>query len=411
MKQKSTKLGIIFQRNFTVFWIALFGFALADALFTLSFNWWIFEKTGSEIQLSIAVMLTFLPMFVFGLFSGIVIDIFNRKSLLVTAAIVRSFFILLVPFFNLFSYLSIWHLYLIAFLQGTASTFFLITRGAIIPQLVSRENLFSANSLVDTSLWLANIIGYFTGAVIIGKFEPMNILLVVVFLLALVSVFCLLLQPITEDIGVIRNKSMSQVFNSLLTGFKIIKDNRIVSILIFTWMGIQILFAIGPMTIGWPAFSKKILNAGPQGYGFLIVAVSISSFFGSLIIGQWGKRIDKGKLMILGFFWGSIGMLWFSLTTDLVMALIVAFLWNSCYPMINIPYMTIIQEHVPPEEIGKVLGFAQTLAAALYPISIVLTGFIMENISLILPFQLFAFALGFCGLVLLFNRQSTINFS
>jgi hypothetical protein len=109
--------------------------------------------------------------------------------------------------------------------------------------------------------------------------------------------------------------------------------------------------------------------------------------------------------MILGFFWGSIGMLWFSLTTDLSMA----FLWNSCYPMINIPYMTTIQERVPLEDIGKVFGFAQTLAAALYPISIFLTGFIMQNISVILPFQLFALALGFCGVILLFNRQSMIT--
>ncbi|MFW9996535.1 MAG: MFS transporter, partial [Candidatus Odinarchaeota archaeon] len=141
-------------------------------------------------------------------------------------------------------------------------------------------------------------------------------------------------------------------------------------------------------------------------YGFLIVAISLSSFFGSVLIGQWGTKIKKGRLMILGFFWGSIAMFFFTLTRDLSTALIVAFLWNSCYPMINIPYVTVIQEQVPEKEVGKVFGVSSTIGAAMTPISIVLTGLIMKYVSVILPFQLFAAALGFCGLLILWNKET-----
>ncbi|MHA1988770.1 MAG: MFS transporter [Promethearchaeota archaeon] len=411
LSEKNSLLKVIMKRNFTLFWIGLLGFASADALFTLSFNWWIFEITGSEVQLSIIVMLNFLPAFIFSLFSGIITDRLNRKAILIVACLSRGIFIFLIPLISFVSSLEIWHLYILVFLQGSASTFFLITRGAIIPQLIDKENLMTANSLADISVWIAYIGGYFSGALLIEIFGTLNILILTsLMLLGSVVGFKLIhlgSLNVKEDQEAFESSlSFHSIFKDLRSGFDIVKDSKVVSLIIITWMGVQMFFAAGPMTIGWPIFSERILGSGSQGYGFLIVAISLSSFFGSVLIGQWGTKMKKGKLMILGFFWGSIGMFLFTLTRDLSTALVIAFLWNSCYPMINIPYVTVIQEQVPEKDMGKVFGISSLIGAAMTPISIVSTGLIMEHVSVILPFQLFAAALGFCGLIILWNKET-----
>ncbi|MFX0094292.1 MAG: MFS transporter [Candidatus Hodarchaeota archaeon] len=388
-------LKVIRKQNFAIFWISLLGFASADALFTLSFTWWIFEKTGSEVQLSIVVMLNFLPSFIFGLFSGVITDKLNRKTLLVSASLLRGIFIFLIPLLNFISSLEIWHLYILTFLQGSASTFFIITRGAIIPQLIEKEDLMTANSLADISVWIAFIGGFFCGTLFIEIFGTLNILILTSLILfgSVVGFKFIRVRniDIKEDQRALRTSfSFNSIFQDLRSGFRIVRDNHVVFLLV----------------IGWPIFSERILDSGSQGYGFLIVSISISSFLGSVLVGQWGTRIRKGKLMILGYLWGSIGMFLFALTRDLTTALIVAFLWNSCYPMINIPYVTLIQEQVPEKEVGKVFGVSNTLGSAMNPISIVATGLIMEHISVILPFQLFAAALGVCGLLILWNKET-----
>ncbi len=72
-------------------------------------------------------------------------------------------------------------------------------------------------------------------------------------------------------------------------------------------------------------FSEKILHAGAQGYGFLISGISISALLGCVFIGQRGTNWrNKGRLILLGGLWGSIGMFLFSLTNILWTALIVA---------------------------------------------------------------------------------------
>ncbi|MFX1251398.1 MAG: MFS transporter [Promethearchaeota archaeon] len=411
MSEKYGFLKVIMKQNFVIFWISLLAFASADALFTLSFTWWIFEKTGSEIQLSIIVMLNFLPSFIFGLFSGVITDKLNRKTLLVGASLLRGIFIFLIPLLNFISSLEVWHLYILAFLQGSASTFFIITRGAIIPQLIEREDLMTANSLTDISVWIAYIGGFFSGTLFIETFGTINILILTSLVLfgSVIGFKFIRVKniDIKEDQRALRPSfSFYSIFQDLRSGFRVVRDNHVVLLLVITWMGIQMFFAAGPMTIGWPIFSERILNSGSQGYGFLIVSISISSFLGSVLIGQWGTRIRKGKLMILGFLWGSIGMFLFALTRDLTTALIVAFLWNFCYPLINIPYFTLIQEQIPEKDVGKVFGVSNTLGAAMNPISIVATGLIMEHVSVILPFQLFAAALGVCGLLILGNKEA-----
>ena len=402
--EKIRYLKIFKERNFSAFWTGLLGFRLADILYTVGLFWWVWKTTESEALLGIVGTLNFIPMCIFGLFSGVFADLFNRKRLLVVSSLTRGFLIPLISLLHYFQILEIWHIYIIAFLQGASSTFFIVAASAIVPQLVSKDDLMAANSLVDVSSWFGNIVGFLAGGILIASLGAMNLFALTPFLLIISSLCFVLIRTTFERTDT--SVSFRTVFANLADGLKIIRNDRAVFTFIVTWMGIQMFFAGGPMTIGWPVFSDTILNAGAQGYTLLIVSLSVSSLFGSIFIGQWGANKKKGRLIMLGFLWGSVGMFVFSLTSIFWIALVIVFLWNLCFPLINIPFMTLIQERVSKEELGRAFGVSNMIASAMTPISIVMTGFIMEKLSVTIPFQLFAAALGFCFLAVYFTKEA-----
>ncbi len=68
--------------------------------------------------------------------------------------------------------------------------------------------------------------------------------------------------------------------------------------------------------------------------------------------------------------------------------------------------MSIIHQRVPEQKLGTVFGIGGMLAQGMTSVSIAMTGFIMENISIVLPFQLFAAALGLCFILVLASPET-----
>lgn len=393
------------DRSFIGFWIGFLGFGLGGALYNISLNWWVLETTNSEVQLGIVGMLTFLPMLIFSFFSGIITDVFNRKKLMMVAVITRGLIIITIPILSYLQILEVWHVYIITFIQGISFVFFVNSSIAIMPQFIKKENLLAANALIDSSMWLANIFGYYSGGVLIDTVGIMNLLILSSIIFVGSSFIFILLEYVFESRNFI---SFRNFFSDLYSGIKLIKKNRILFILVITWMCIFTLFAQGPLSIGWPAFSKSILNAGAQGYGLLFSSYSLSSLIGSLLIGHWGAKFKKGFLLIIGNIWGAIGMIIFTFCSDIFLAMIIVFIWSFNIPLINVPFWTFVQESLPEDELGKITGATLTLSSAMMPISTIMTGIIMQYVSVSFPFLLLGLAY-IVNFILIYSNQETRN--
>jgi len=396
--------GLLQNRNFAAFWGGFIGFRIADALYLMSVYWWVLEVSGSESILSIVGIFNYLPGFLLGLFAGILTDMFNRKLLLIISAASRTFLMVLIPVLSFIQIIEMWHIYTIVFLLGTSFTIFLNSASAIIPQLTKEDHLMAANSLVDIGTWSANILGYLTGGFMIETLGVMNTLLLATLSMSCSPFFLAFLHNNSDQENT--NHSVREVFLKMKEGLQFIRQDQVVFILIGTWFGIQMLFAAGPMSIGLPVFARDILGTGADGYGLIVVGIASSSLILSIILGQKNQNTGRGRLIMIGFVWGALGMFIFSLTTTLVAAIVMAFLWNICYPFINISFMSIIHQRVPEQKLGTVFGFGGMLAQGMTPISIMMTGYIMEHISIVLPFQLFASALGLCFILILVHPDT-----
>ncbi|MFW9773628.1 MAG: MFS transporter, partial [Candidatus Thorarchaeota archaeon] len=386
------------DKNFLFLWIGTLGFGLGGAIFSISLNWWVLIETNSEVQLGIVNTLIFLPMLILCFFSGLLTDMFNRLNLMVFSLMLRGIIILIFPILQILRIIELWHIYILSFLQGISFPFFLNSINAIMPEIIKRENLYPANALIDSAMWFSNVVGYLSGGFLINTLGYISLFTISAYTLIIGS---LMFFPIKYTYrNKIENISLRRILSDIKKGLVIMKNDSVLLMLTITWTIIMMLFSNGPISIGLPVFSERILNAGSEGYGILVTAVSASSLIGSLMIGHWGSKIKKGRLTLIGYIWGAIGILIFTFTTNIVFSASILFFWSFYFPLINIPYWTAMQERIPHEELGKITGVSFTLNSVVVPISTMMTGYVMEFISITLPFILFSTSFILCFFII-----------
>lgn len=110
--------------------------------------WYINDNLNNSYYLGIFFAITLIPdMLMFLL--GPLIDKFNVKKMLFISVLVQILFLLIFSIFRM--HLSISLIFIIIFIFMMASTFSYAIQGTLIPKLVEKEEVVSANSIFEFS--------------------------------------------------------------------------------------------------------------------------------------------------------------------------------------------------------------------------------------------------------------------
>jgi len=126
-----------------------------------------FADSGSTFELSKLALAMTLPALAFGPFVGAYVDRVSRKRVLIVTDIIRGLAVLAIPFMR--PALPLWTVYGMVAVLYIANLFFLPARCAIVTEIVSREKLIRANSLLSLGATAATIAGFVIGGVIATK--------------------------------------------------------------------------------------------------------------------------------------------------------------------------------------------------------------------------------------------------
>ena len=108
------------------------------------------QLSGSGLAISGLFVARMLPPFLLGPVVGVIADRFDRRKILIAADLLRA---AVVPGFLLVrTERDLWLLYAIIIVQLSISSFFEPARSAMMPAIVSRKNLVTANAL-DSTTW------------------------------------------------------------------------------------------------------------------------------------------------------------------------------------------------------------------------------------------------------------------
>lgn len=144
------------NRNFMLLFSAQLISLVGSGLTTIGlalFAHQLVEGSSAAIVIGNALMLRILAFLMFSQFAGILADRVNRKTMLITADVVRLGLLALFPFID-----SVWQIYLMILLINAATAFFTPTFDATLPDIAGRENYVKALSLSRVAVDLEAIL-------------------------------------------------------------------------------------------------------------------------------------------------------------------------------------------------------------------------------------------------------------
>jgi predicted MFS family arabinose efflux permease len=138
------------NRNLRLLWWGQIVSQLGDWFNAIALYSLLYELTGSATSVAVLMVLQFLPAAIITPFSGVIIDRFDRRKIMITADIVRG--VVILGLLLVRTQGTVWIAYVVIAIAVAATGFFEPAKSSTLPSIVAREDLVTANAL-STGTW------------------------------------------------------------------------------------------------------------------------------------------------------------------------------------------------------------------------------------------------------------------
>jgi MFS family permease len=277
------------------FWLGFTGSVLGDALGRVALTWYVYEATDSPRALGWLMLCYTGPILVGGLLAGHFLDRFDRRTVMLVDNALRGGAMALIPLLHALDRLELWHVYAVAAVYGALMMVSLAGGPALIPSLVPRERLATANALEVLSYTVGGVIGPPLAGLLIGWVAAPTVVLLdalsyVLFALALASVR-------VED----EHKEAATATDGRRYGFgdavRLLFQSPVLRATTFMFMALNI--GNGMLTVWLPVLTDRDLDGGAGLYGLLLGLLALGEVAGALVAGGLVLPLALGALICL----------------------------------------------------------------------------------------------------------------
>lgn len=362
-------LSLLKQRNYALLWSSQLISQIGNWALFAALPFFVFQLTGSVLATGIMFFVEVIPSILLGSLAGVFIDRWDRRWTMIAANIARALLLLLLLTFRSAEQVSI--VYLVAFFASVANLFFGPANNALLPQLVSKDELVTANSLDALGENVARIVGPAVGGSLLALVGLSAVALIDVGSYLIGAVLIFLIQApkvISKDKHIIEpvlsiKTELAAFWGEWIGGLQLVRQKRPLSFAFIT-VGIAL---IGDSILGvlLVVFVQDIVGGGAQEFGWILTARGIGGVLGGLVIARIGSRVQPKNLMAFGL--AGIGVLliimllipYFSVTLITVIAIgFPAMAWL-------IAGQTWLQVHSEDKYRGRVFGAFETYSAVM----------------------------------------------
>lgn len=303
----------------------------------------VYNINNSSIDMSFLSIMMLLPSLIFGVFAGKIVDIYNKKKILILGDFFRAILVFLIPVFKEY-------IFIIIFIVSSISIFYDTAKSSILPEIVKKDRLRQVNSLSSSYSSLMMVLGPSISGFIISKFDIKYCFYIdsLTFLLSMVMIFLIKLykDESQNDVELDRTEKIS-----FIEGLKYIKDNCI----IFNTLSINMIvgLAVGMLNGLLIMYVYKFLKTDSQGYGAILTFKGLAMILTSLVLYKYLKNVSVDVIFKLGLIGLGISTTVFPLNTFFVLAILIQFFNGIFNALYSISRTTIIQENCDNQYLGR----------------------------------------------------------
>jgi MFS family permease len=356
---------VLKNRNFFFLWLGQIISQIGDRLSQMALIGLIYLKApGSTIQIAKTLSFTLIPVFLIGPLAGAYVDRWNRRQTMYACDFLRTVLILLIPLF-LFDVQNFIWIYLIVFLAFSIGRFFVPAKLAIIPELVDKEDLLLANSLVNTTGMIAAVLGFGISGIIVERWgaEKGFYLDALSFFISGALIFLIRKKDGGRiDIRKFGREIMGAIGKSIGTEIKegilyFIKEK---DIRFTAWIMFALFSALGSIYVVSIVFIQKTLHSATKDLGLIIMFLGVGLFLGSLFYGRFGQRLSQYKVIFASLIFSGLMLVVFALVLTRYPFLTIAALVSLFLGLVIAPIMiasnTIVHQVSANHMLGKIFS-------------------------------------------------------
>ncbi|MFF4039736.1 MFS transporter [Streptomyces sp. NPDC001816] len=146
-------------RNYRLFFIGQVVSNTGTWMQRIAQDWLVLGLTGSSAAVGITTALQFLPMLLFGLYGGVLVDRLPKRPTLLVTQTAMAVTGLALAALTLTGHVQVWHVYVAAFAVGLATVLDNPARQSFVSEMVGPEQLQNAVSLNSANFQSARLVG------------------------------------------------------------------------------------------------------------------------------------------------------------------------------------------------------------------------------------------------------------
>lgn len=385
---------LIFQnRAFRQFWVGFTFSVLGDALTRIALTWYVYEQTRSPAALGWLAFWYTGPVVVGGLLAGWLLDRFDRRRVMMADNVIRGLAVALIPVLQAAGALAVWHVYVVAAIYGFLMMVSLAGSPSLIPALVNREALETANALETLSWTVGGVIGPALAGVLIAGLGAPNVILIdalsyFVFALALGQIR---LEPAAAT-------SSSPVTYGLGQALRLLFTNPVLLATTFMFMAFNI-GGGGFISVWLPILADQHLQGGAELYGTLWSIWAVGEVVSAVWVGSRRLPWPLGGLICAAQALSGLALLLLLFTRSLwLVSLGLALLGLFSAPLTI--WAQTLRMHLIPEQLrGRTFALLRTLMQSGNPIGGALAGALLPVLGLTTMIAVTAAVVGLPGLI------------
>lgn len=337
------------------------------------------NATRSSTQIGIAIVSYILPSVLFTVPAGVMVDRVDKRMVLVLTNWLRAIAVLGYIFFHQ----SVWMIYGVTFLFSIISQFFLPAEAAMIPVLVGRKRLITANSLFNLTFTASQLVGIVLMAPIAIKLFGIDSLFVAIAVIFALCGFLVLPLPggkVSYNQGeeASGSKALLRFMHDLRETWDFIVSDRMATMAMVMLTSGATLSLVTAMLA--PRYMVAIVGIRADDTVYVLAPAGVGMTVTALIIGRVTRWLPKELLIVVGMQGVAIGLVLLAVVTPVwsfifqilswmvdpallpkvvslvSVVMLVAGFMGLCLSMVIISSQTILQEQAPIETRGRVFA-------------------------------------------------------
>lgn len=367
----------------------------------------LFPKKQTPLLLSQLALCIVLPVLLFGPIAGVLVDRWHKKKVMVFCDSLRMVCAALIPVLFLLTG-SIYPVFAVVFFMFLLGLFFNAARNAIIPNLVSRKRILTANSVINLIGRGATFLGFLLGGLIIDwrvwktafGIDGWVAAFVIDALSFAISAFMLYIMKVelayrapetarleARGVYLLIRDGLRKIFRDLKDAVKLIVTEKNLLFVIATIFLLIIACAVIYDLVIPTVQQEKAW--GTSGIGILAAFGAIGLLLGAYLTGIFGHRFDLKMTMLVCFVVVGIILVAFPFLNYFSLFCALCLIGGIAGSPIFIGQDTLIHRHADEVVRGRIFSLREWIFQGLWAVTVLLIGSLAAFLSKPLLFIIF----------------------